>query len=44
MCNNIMVFLFIKKIFMIYVADMAMLMPNFYNFDNDQISPKLAQR
>ena len=29
---------------MIYVADMAILMSNFDNFDNDQISCKLAQR
>ena len=29
---------------MIYVADMAILMSNFDNFDNDQISWKLAQR
>jgi len=29
---------------MIYVADMAILMSNFDNFDQDQISRKLAQR
>ena len=29
---------------MIYVADMAILMSNFDNFDHDQISWKLAQR
>ena len=29
---------------MIYVADMAILMANIDNFDNDQISWKLAQR
>ena len=38
-------FFFVKKIpFMIYVADMAILMSNFDNFDHDQISLKLAQR
>ena len=42
MCNNIMVFLFTKKKFllMIYLADRAILMSI---FDNDQISSKLAQ-
>ena len=35
---------FWKKIpFMIYVADMVILMSNFDNFDHDQISWKLAQ-
>ena len=40
MNNTNMVFVFEKKNFpiMIYVADMAILMPNFDNFDNDQIS------
>ena len=35
-----------KKIFpfMVYVADMAILMSDFDNFDHDQISWKLAQR
>ena len=39
-------FLLQNKIFpiMIYVADMAILMSNFDNFDNDQISWKFAQR
>ena len=34
-----------KMIFpiMIYVANMAILMSNFHDFDNDQISWKLAQ-
>ena len=29
---------------MIYVADMAILMSDFDNFEDDQISSKLAQR
>ena len=46
MCNNSMVFFIIQDFFliMIYVADMAISMSNFDNFDNDQISCKLAQR
>ena len=45
MSNSIMEFLFTKKILiMIYVADMAILMSNFDDFDNDQISSKFAQR
>ena len=42
MCNNIMVFVFIKKIVFIYVADVANYMSNFDNIDIHQISPKLA--
>ena len=40
MNNANMVFVFAKKNFpiMIYVADMAISMSNFDNFDNDQIS------
>ena len=40
MSNTNIVFVFAKKIFpiMIYGADMAILMSNFDNFDNDQIS------
>ena len=38
MNNTNMVFVFAKKIpIIIYVADMAILMCNFDNFDNDQI-------
>ena len=40
MNNTNMVFVFAKKKFpiMIYIADMAILMSNFDNFDMDQIS------
>ena len=40
MNNTNMVFVFAKKNFpfMIYVADMAILMSNFDSFDHDQIS------
>ena len=41
MSNTNIVFVFAKKKafpIMIYVADMAILMSNFDNFDNDQIS------
>ena len=40
MNNTNMVFVFAKKIFpfMIYVADMAILMSNLDSFDHDQIS------
>ena len=40
MCNSNTVFLFANFFFsiMIYVADMAILMSNFDNFDHDQIS------
>ena len=46
MRNNIMVFLFIKNIFLtfIYIADMAIQMSNIDNFDIDQMSSKFAQR
>ena len=46
MCNNIMVDIFTKNVFLmlLYTADMAIWMLNFDNFDIDQISSKLAQR
>ena len=46
MNNTNTVFVFAKKKFpiMIYVANIAILMSNIDNFDNDQISLKLAQR
>ena len=46
MNNTNMVFVFAKKCFpfMIYVADMAILMSNFDNFDHDQISLKFAKK
>ena len=44
MYNNIVAFLFSKNFFiiMIYVADMAILMSDFENFDDVQISLILA--
>ena len=44
--HNIMVFIFTMKFFltMFYVVDMAILMSNFDDFDNDQKYSKHAQR
>ena len=46
MRNNIMEFLYPKRNFliMIYLTDMAILMSDLDDFDDDQISSKLAQR
>ena len=45
MINSIMVFIFTKKyiFFLINVADMAIQMSNFDNFDTDQMSSQFAQ-
>ena len=45
MINSIMVFIFTKKhiSFLINIADMAIQMSNFDNFDIDQMSSKFAQ-
>ena len=46
MNNTNMVFVSARKKIpiMIYVADLAILLSNFDDFDHDQISSKLAQR
>ena len=45
MINSIMVFIFTKKYFSFFIdiADMAIQMSNFDNFDIDQMSSKFAQ-
>ena len=46
MDNNIMVNIFTKNIVsvLLFIADMAIQMCNFDNFDIGQMSPKFAQR
>ena len=47
MYNNIIVFFFLQKnisLIWTYIADMAILMSDFDNFDIDQMSSNFAQR